>query len=101
MGMFSSLCKKEKVTVVLVTHDMEEVANRADRVTVLQRGKLIMEGTPREVFCRGEELASAGLSVPFAAELATSLRVKGFNIKNLATLQEAERELERILKAKR
>lgn len=97
MNMFSNLCRKEKVTVVLITHDMEEVACRADRITVLQQGKVVMEGTPKEVFCQGEKLEAIGLGVPFAAELATSLRMKGLSTKEMTTLKEAEQEVGKLL----
>ncbi|WP_459906985.1 energy-coupling factor transporter ATPase [Desulfotomaculum defluvii] len=99
MNMFSNLCRKERITIVLVTHDMEEVAHRADRVTVLQRGKVVMEGTPKEVFCQGEKLEAMGLGVPFATELATSLRAKGLSSKEMTTLKEAEQEVGKILKS--
>lgn len=100
MNMFSTLCRKEKVTIVLVTHDMEEVACRADRVTVLQQGKVAMEGTPREVFCHKEKLEALGLGVPFAAELADTLNGKGVPVKDMITLNEAEWEVGRLLRAK-
>ncbi|MEG6523391.1 energy-coupling factor transporter ATPase [Desulfotomaculum sp. 1211_IL3151] len=100
MNMFSTLCSKEKVTIVLVTHDMEEVACRADRVTVLQQGKVAMEGTPQEVFNNKEKLEALGLGVPFASELAASLKGKGVSVKEMTTLHEAEREVGRLLKAR-
>lgn len=99
MNLFSDLCK-QGVTTILVTHDMEEVAHRADKVTVLNKGKVFMEGSPKEIFARGGELAEIGLTVPFASELANSLRQRGFSVANLTTLAEAEWEVARILRGK-
>jgi len=98
MDMFYDLCKKKKVTVVLVTHDMEEVAHRADAVTVLNRGRVAMEGTPREIFSRGSELKEFGLTIPFASELAVAGREKGLPLrKDIITMAEAEREVIRLM----
>lgn len=100
MDLFSHLCSNQGLTIILVTHDMEEVAQRADKVTVLNKGKVFMEGKPKEIFARGSELAEIGLSVPFAAALASTLRERGLNVANLTTLAEAEREVARILKGR-
>lgn len=101
MDMFSELCRNQGITVVLVTHDMEEVAHRAHRVTVLHQGQIAMEGTPKEVFTRGRELKKIGLSSPFATELAEALQENGLPVEdNVITLQEAEREVEKILKGR-
>ncbi|AQS57994.1 energy-coupling factor transporter ATPase [Desulforamulus ferrireducens] len=100
MDLFSHLCSNQGLTIILVTHDMEEVAQRADKVTVLNKGKVFMEGKPKEIFARGSELAEIGLSVPFAAALASALRERGLNVANLTTLAEAEREVARILKGR-
>ncbi|SHE80234.1 energy-coupling factor transport system ATP-binding protein [Desulforamulus putei DSM 12395] len=100
MDLFSNLCRKKQVTLVLVTHDMEEVAHRADTVTVLYRGRIAMGGTPKEIFARCKELESIGLFVPFAAQLATSLQAKGLPVRNMTTLPEAEQEVARLLKGR-
>ena len=74
-----TLNQKEKKTVVLITHFMEEAAE-ADRVIIMHDGHVKMDGSPREIFCRVEELKALGLAVPFAAELAYRLRQKGIEI---------------------
>lgn len=73
------LNKKEGKTVVLITHFMDEVAG-ADRVLVMDDGRLVMDGSPHEIFVRVEELKALGLDVPFATELAYRLRKQGFDI---------------------
>ena len=70
---------REGKTVVLITHFMDEAA-RADRVVVMNRGKIMMDGTPREVFSHAEELSGLNLELPFAAELAAMLRRDGLDV---------------------
>lgn len=73
------LNEKEKITVLLITHYMEEVVF-ADRVLVMNQGELVMQGTPREIFSRGEELQRMGLTVPVEEELAGKLRANGYGL---------------------
>ena len=67
-------------TVILVTHSMDDVARIADRLVVLNHGKIVMDGTPQEVFSRPEELTAMGLTVPVATEIAMKLRRRGIDI---------------------
>ncbi|MBR3771954.1 MAG: energy-coupling factor transporter ATPase [Clostridium sp.] len=71
---------REEVTVILITHYMEEVIG-ADQVIVMDKGKVVMEGTARDIFKRVEELKAIRLSVPQATELAYELRKNGLPIK--------------------
>ena len=83
----------EKITVILITHYMEEVIY-ADRVFVMDKGRLAMEGTPREVFSRVEELQKLRLDVPKVTLLAHELRKKGLPIsKGILTIDELSDEL--------
>jgi energy-coupling factor transport system ATP-binding protein len=66
-------------TVVYITHYMEEAA-LADRVVVVEGGKIIMDGTPREIFAQVERLKAVGLDVPQVTELAHRLRASGVEI---------------------
>ena len=61
--------RKERMTILLVSHNMGDVAELADRVLVMNRGKLVMNGTPAEVFSRGEPLWEMGLGLPPARNL--------------------------------
>ncbi|MCQ2566764.1 MAG: energy-coupling factor transporter ATPase [Clostridia bacterium] len=70
---------KEGKTVIIITHYMEEAA-QADRIVVMHKGKMVMDGTPSEIFMRGGELAALNLEMPFAAKLADRLRKGGLNI---------------------
>ena len=73
------LNEKEKVTIILITHYMEEVIS-ADKVFVMDQGKVVMEGTPREIFSKVEELKHYRLDVPQVTELAYELKKEGLNI---------------------
>jgi len=73
------LNSEKGITVVLITHFMREAAE-ADRVIVMDSGRIVMEGKPREVFSRVDELRSWGLDVPEVTELARDLRAEGVEI---------------------
>ena len=76
------------VTIVLISHNMDDVARIATRVAVLDKGKLAMLGTPREVFSRGDELAKMGLDVPQTFQLSRKLREGGLNVPDCLTHEE-------------
>ncbi len=69
------------ITVVLVTHFMDEAVT-ADRVAVMDNGKVIMDGTPRQVFSQADKLISVGLDIPQATQLACALSAEGIDIPN-------------------
>ena len=73
------LNKTEGVTVILITHYMEEVVF-ADHIYVMDKGEIVMEGTPREVFSKVDELKSYRLTVPQVTELAHELKRSGVKI---------------------
>ena len=73
------LNRQEGITVLLITHYMEEVVH-ADRVIVMDDGKIVMDGTPREIFSRVEELKACRLDVPQVTELAYELRKAGLDL---------------------
>jgi energy-coupling factor transport system ATP-binding protein len=72
--------REQRVTIVLVSHDMTEVAALADRLFVLSDGRLVMQGTPRAIYAQGEALRSYGLAVPPLSELLALLRKKGIDV---------------------
>ena len=73
------LRKQKKVTVILITHYMEEVTG-ADYVYVMDSGKVVMEGMPRDIFARSDELEEFRLAVPEAVRVAMHLREKGIEL---------------------
>ena len=80
MSVLKKLNEEENMTVIHITHHMEEAAD-ADRILVMDGGKLVMDGAPREVFADGEKLKEHALSLPVAAELADMLRKAGLPVR--------------------
>ena len=78
----SELNQKENVTVILITHYMEE-AVLADKIVVLDKGKKALEGDSREVFSQVEKMKSLGLTVPQVTEVAYGLSQKGIKFDRL------------------
>lgn len=75
------LNKEEGITIVYITHFMEEAVT-SDRVVVMKNGKLLHDGTPREIFSQVPMLKELGLDVPVAAEVAAKLRLDGVSLSN-------------------
>lgn len=80
MDVILSLCREKGITVILITHYMNEAA-LADRVLVMNRGKIVLDGTPGDVFSRVSTVKDAGLDVPQPADLAFKLREAGIDLK--------------------
>ena len=90
-----ALNQVENVTVILITHYMEEVIH-ADRVFVMDDGKVVLSGTPREVFSRVEQLKKLRLDVPQVTLLSWELKQKGFPLPDgILTTQELKEELQK------
>ena len=90
------LNKKENVTVILITHYMDE-AVKADKIYVMDKGRVVMEGTPREVFYDVDKIKALKLDVPQATELAYELIKKGIPLpKGILTADELVEELCRL-----
>lgn len=88
MSAIIELSKVEKITVILITHYMDE-AVLADKIFVMDKGKIAMEGTPRQVFSHVEEIRELRLDVPAATAMAYELRKAGYNIpKDILTRDE-------------
>lgn len=79
MDTIHELNKTEGITIVLITHFMEEAVT-ADHILVIDRGVLKMEGTPREIFSQADKVTEIGLDVPVPADLARRLRKKGMAV---------------------
>lgn len=90
------LNREKKVTVILITHYMDEVVH-ADKVYVMDDGKIVLSGTPREVFSQVEYLKQLRLDVPQVTELAYELRQSGVDVpEGILTIEELVQSLERL-----
>ena len=98
MKAIKRLKKELNITVVYITHYMEE-ACEADRIVVMDDARLLMDGTPREVFSNTEKIRSIGLDVPQTCSLAEMLRKDGIRLKNdLLSIDELVENIDDILK---
>lgn len=95
------LHRQTGATVLLVSHSMEDVAEYVDRVIAMNDGRIVLDGTPREVFSQRDALLSIGLAVPQITELAYHLRERGFTLPTaVITLEEALPLIEEELRRK-
>ncbi len=98
LGKIKDLHLEYNMTIVLVSHSMEDVAKLADRIIVMNKGKCILDGKPYEVFKEIDTLESVGLAVPQVTYLVKSLKSKGFDISdNIFTVEQAKKEILKIL----
>ena len=96
LNVLHELNRKENVTIILITHYMEEVID-ADYVYVMDGGKLVVDGTPRQIFTQVEMLKSMRLDVPQVTELAYELKKAGLPIKDgIIRNEELVEELKRL-----
>jgi len=96
INMAHKLNKERGVTVILITHYMEEVID-ADKLFIMDRGNLVMQGTPREIFCQVDKMKELRLDVPQATEVAYKLKKKGYKIRtDILTMDELADEIKAI-----
>ena len=87
---------KEGITIIIVTHNMEEVVG-ADKIFVMNEGKIVMQGTPKEVFSKVDELKDIRLEVPQATELAYELKKSGVDIPDgILSVEEFVEEVKKL-----
>ncbi len=98
LGGIKILHEKRKITVVLVSHSMEDIANLVDKVLVMNKGKIAFFDTPRNVFKEAETLEKIGLGVPQVTSLVGELRKRGFSIADCINIDEAKNELLKLFK---
>ena len=98
LGELYKLHKSYNMTIILVSHSMEDVAKVADRILVMDKGKCVLDGTPKEIFKEVETLENVGLAVPQVTYLMRELKKRGFELPDdVFTLEQAKKELLRIL----
>ena len=86
--------REERNTILLVSHNMGDIAAMTDKVLVMHKGRMVMEGTPREVFSKTEQLIEMGLELPPSSKFTESLKCRGIDLTGLPlTIEEAEREI--------
>ena len=99
LGAINNMHNETGLTVILVSHSMEDVARLADRIIVLNNGKVALMGTPREVFSKVNELEEMGLAAPQTSYVMKGLKEKGINVpEDIYTVEEASEVLYDLLK---
>ena len=97
---FDLICNMKKelgITIILVSHSMEDVAKYVDRIIVMNQGAVMFDGTPKDVFCQYKSLEEVGLAAPQVTYLMYELQEKGLNVDiHATTVDEAKQS---ILKA--
>lgn len=90
--------EKTGATIIIVSHSMDDTARLAERILVFDRGSIVMDGTPEEVFSHPEELVRIGLDVPHPTEIAMALRRQGVELRG--SIYTHEQLVSAILRAK-
>ncbi len=90
LGLLRSLHDNENITIILVSHSMEDIADFADRLIVMDKGRIFMDGRPKDVFMYSAELEEIGLSAPQVTYIMQELYKRGFHVDvNATTVGEA------------
>ena len=96
LDQINHLHKETGMTVILVSHSMEDIANYVDRIIVMNRGEKMLDGTPREVFAHYKELEKVGLAAPQVTYVMHDLKERGFDVAaDATTIEEAADEIMR------
>jgi len=99
LGQIKKLQAQTGMTILLVSHSMEDVAEYVDRIIVMNQGTVMMDDTPREVFRHYRELEEVGLAAPQVTYIMHALKEKGLDVDvDVTTIEEAAAELVRVLK---
>lgn len=99
LDQIAKLREETGMTVILVSHSMEDVAKYVDRIIVMNRGQIMFDNEPREVFRHYKELEQVGLAAPQVTYIMQSLRANGLNVDtDITTIEEAKTEILKALK---
>ncbi|MCR5421104.1 MAG: energy-coupling factor transporter ATPase [Lachnospiraceae bacterium] len=99
--LLKKLRKERDMTIIFISHNMDEVAENAERIIVMDKGNLVMDGKTREVFSYYDELTGMGLDIPTSSKILHILKENGISTNaDPVTLREAADEIERLYKAR-
>ena len=96
MKALKELHEKYNITIIIITHFMEE-AVQADRIIVMNDGKIIQDGMPEDIFKQKENLKKIGLSVPLAVDIVDALQKKGLKLANVFDNENLAKELQQLI----
>lgn len=99
LSRIKDLHQKQGMSILLVSHSMEDIAKMAERVLIIKGGTIVREGTPKEIFGLGAELKEYGLDVPQITKLVNKLKEAGYDLPDdIYTVSKAEEEILRLFK---
>lgn len=102
LDQIEALHKKTGITVILVSHSMEDIARYVERILVMNQGEKMLDGAPKEVFAQYQELEAVGLSAPQVTYIMHDLKKRGLQVRtDVTTVEEAAREILHVLKKER
>ncbi len=101
LNQIKELHKKEKMTVILVSHSMEDIAKLVDKIIVMNKGKIMLMDTPDKVFKEIKLLENVGLGVPQVSYLMRELKEKGFPLEDAISTAEAKEMILKVLRGKK
>ena len=102
LDQIEALHKKTGITVILVSHSMEDIARYVERILVMNQGEKMLDGAPKEVFAHYQELEEVGLSAPQVTYIMHDLKKRGLQVRtDVTTVEEAAREILSSLKKER
>ena len=96
LGNINAYRKAKNATIMMVSHSMNDVARLTDRLLVMCKGDLAMDGTPEEVFCHAQELLDMGLDIPALTRVFLELQKLGADVKSVFTLEQAVEAMRRL-----
>lgn len=100
LGLIYKLCKETGMTIILVSHSMDDVSQYADRILVINDGKLAIDGAPKEVFKHRDELLEFGLALPQITEAMYKLKEKGIDVDTgIISIEDAVKSVTRAVRA--
>ena len=101
LAQLAKLHKEREITIILVSHSMEDMANYAERILVMDQGRIALDGTPKEVFSHDKELEEMGLAAPQVTYIMKEMKKRGFSVEeNVTTIEEAKKEILKCLKGR-
>ena len=102
LDQIEALHKKTGITVILVSHSMEDIARYVERILVMNQGEKMLDGAPKEVFAHYQELEEVGLSAPQVTYIMYDLKKRGLQVRtDVTTVEEAAQEIISSLKKER
>lgn len=101
LGEIKEIYLNYNVTIILVTHSMEDIARLASRIIVIDEGRVVMDDTPERVFTHADELEAMGLDIPMPLTVIRALRQKGWDLPDALTVEEAYAAIKEAMEVRR